>query len=601
MRFSATAQVTDHRRRRRLPRGAFLKVFIAGLAIVAGTSAAIAHETDQYSVPQDGREFADLRFWLSEYIYDAIDRAVDKTNRRIFRSLDQGRPTARTVELQSPKYIGVAVSREFPPFVIQTELIERELKSPQVQARYPGLMTGFLPDRLVYNHAALVVDLPKAARMAPGSTILVNGTYMGTDKILHFCQMGHIYFLGYHRALEKGMSPEEAVRKAVELGAGPHPLAETKILGRVATGVISNGDLAADYAGLKFYRNLTEPMKIKDEMRPPLLVRDGEYYRFNTHVRRDSDWFSVFVSDHFNEALNPSEYIRRMDRAMVTQIKERCPAIIEWYRDERGRPFSKQDFERVAQELSTYHGEDYGHQGDLSEMVTIANVCFEGEEEPVQSASAGLQVRLVSDSLDHREAPETVDAMGRTPLWRAARAGRVDDVKRVSNGADPMNADIDGETPLHAAVRSGNAAVVKALLESGADVDVANAAGLTPLHLAVQNNQPAMVDMLLTGGAAAGARDAFGCTPLHDAATKGSEVVALRLIAAGADVNAADRLGTTPLHRAARGGHVAVIEILLAAGANASTANQVGRTPLDDADAGKHGRAVELLRQHGSR
>jgi hypothetical protein len=35
----------------------------------------------------------------------------------------------------------------------------------------------------------------------------------------------------------------------------------------------------------------------------------------------------------------------------------------------------------LAQELATYHGEDYGHYGDPSEVMGIATECFGAEEE----------------------------------------------------------------------------------------------------------------------------------------------------------------------------------------------------------------------------
>ncbi len=532
----------------------------------------LGHETDQYSVPT-GREFADLRLWLSEYMYDAIEKGVNKTNKRIAGSLKHGQPTARTLELQSPKTIVTAVYFQFPSFVIHTDDLEQKLASAKLKSRYPGLVTGHLPPLWIYHHPALMVDITKFARWLRTSTLMVNGTYFGTDKILHFVHVGYIYHQAYQTSLDQGCSEGEAVRRAVEVGAGAHPLAETRILGFIATGVISNGDLVADYAGWKFFRNLTESVRIKGEMRPPMLVRDGEYYRFNTHVRRNSDFFSVFVSDHWNESLNPSEYAAGTGISVWIgeEIRKRCPDIINWYRDDQGRPFTKEDFERVARELTTYYGEDYGHQGNLEEMTTVANLCFESDSVHKVSASAKALrgagtsfARVAAPSTPHATPPDNPrDALGRTALWRAARAGRLEEVELLlAEKQDVDTPDVDAETPLHAASRAGHAAIVGALLQHGASANARNVHGLTPLHLATQNGCVKALQLLLQSGADVDAQDHFGCTPLHDAGARGNGPAAAALVKAAASVNAPDRFGTTPLQRAARAGHVEVERIL---------------------------------------
>jgi hypothetical protein len=139
--------------------------------------------------------------------------------------------------------------------------------------------------------------------------------------------------------------------------------------------VLSNGDISADYVGLKFYRNLTEPMRIKGEIRPPLLIRDGHFFRLNTHVRRDSDFFKVFISDHLNEVLNPGEFSPYTGLWVRGEIRKRCHAVVNWYRDAAGL-MNRDDFDRRAMELSTYFGEDYGHMGNLAKMISVSNVCF---------------------------------------------------------------------------------------------------------------------------------------------------------------------------------------------------------------------------------
>ncbi|HZM00350.1 MAG TPA: hypothetical protein VFD43_08870, partial [Planctomycetota bacterium] len=58
--------------------------------------------------------------------------------------------------------------------------------------------------------------------------------------------------------------------------------------------------------GVRFFENLTEPVVLKGERREPLVVRSGVFWRLNRHVRPRSGWLAAFVSDHWNEALNPN-------------------------------------------------------------------------------------------------------------------------------------------------------------------------------------------------------------------------------------------------------------------------------------------------------
>lgn len=344
--------------------------------LVGGVLTAQAHETDQYTMP-NGESFADLGLWLSDYMYDAIDDAVAKTNDRIAHSLRDGCATQHTRDLQSPDALARTLIWQFPNFWTHPAVLERQLATDEVTSQFPGLVVQYRAPRWIYSNLMLTLDLTKFGRLARCSTIMADRSYFGTDKILHFCHMGYMYFREYRKALANGCSPEEATRITVQYGTGSGPLSENRWIGRIGTGVISNGDLAADYSGLKFYRNLTELVWIKGEVRQPILVREGEFYRFNSHIRRGNNFFRVFVSDHWNEALNPSGFSWSTRPWVEVELRKRCPAILDWYRNASGSPFTLDDFRRIAEEVSTYYGEDYGHQGNLDEMVTAANVCFD--------------------------------------------------------------------------------------------------------------------------------------------------------------------------------------------------------------------------------
>ena len=147
------------------------------------------------------------------------------------------------------------------------------------------------------------------------STIKVYGTYLGTDKIGHFTDEGIAYYWAWHEARDHGATEAQALAAAVRIGT-EGPGSEDGWLGMLANGDYSNGDLAANYLGFLFYRNIAEETFIKGSLRPALVVRNGAYWRLADHVRRDSDFFALFISDHLDEALNPGFFDESMRPAL---------------------------------------------------------------------------------------------------------------------------------------------------------------------------------------------------------------------------------------------------------------------------------------------
>jgi hypothetical protein len=542
----------------------------AALALLASQPlTALAHETDQYTLPL-GREFADLRNPLSRIVRDAIVEAVQKTNTAIDLSLQGGRPTQRTVRLQSADWIAGEVWTQLFAAFPTDEGLDKMLATDSMRARYPGLVTVYMPEQSIYDDPWLMLDLTKLVRtLFRAATINVDGTLIGTDKIIHFIHLGRIYHLDYLSGQKRGQSEAQAVAQAIQLSAGPNLfLSENALLGMVVTGIRSNGDLAANYAGFKFYRNLTETVRIGDRSMPPMLTRDGLHWRVGEQVRADSDFFSAFITPHFNEALNPNSYAVLVDARVRGLLAARCQAVLAFYRDQRGRTRDRRQFERIARELSTFYGEEYGYRDDGANTVSIATTCFPPEAASAQAAAGDPRGSPTQAPATRRAAVESVralpvsaawvraseaDPLGRTQLWWAAREGRRVEVERLlARGADPNAADVDGETPLHAAARGGHAAVVGALLAYGADASASDRYRMTPLHVAVEYAQAGVTHELLSRGADANVGDLFGATPLHHAALQGNREIAAILLEHGADPAAVDDGARTPLQRAAR-------------------------------------------------
>lgn len=186
-------------------------------------------------------------------------------------------------------------------------------------------------------------------------TVLIHGHYMGSDKIDHFLRQGYDYF---ELAARGGSPVAQGVRQ------------EHTYLGTLVSGVYSNADLAANYAGMKFYQNLRQPVRIGERKWPALFERSGNGWRLRAGVDADRV-LEPFVSDHLDESLNPSRY--RFGRAAIrSRIRERCGAWAEFYADR---------LELVARSgqsfAETWFGEEYGHWLPLGQEVSIATECFQ--------------------------------------------------------------------------------------------------------------------------------------------------------------------------------------------------------------------------------
>ena len=551
-----------------------------------------------------GREFADLGPHFSRVVYAAIVEAVDGTNAAIKRSLRPTGPTHETVRLQSAEVISGEVWLQLFAAFPFNESLDAGLDSARVHARYPGLITVYRPEQSIYEDPLLMLDVTKLVRtLARACTVNVNGNLFGTDKIIHFLNLGHIYYSGYLSARKQGLGEAEAVAQAVQLSSGDNLLlSENWLLGTLTTGIRSNADLAANYAGFKFYRNLTEEVRIGNRVMAPMLIRDGPYWKLNDQVRPDAEFFTAFITPHWNEALNPNVYAIVTDARVRAVLRDRCPDLLDWYRDERGGRLSRQQFVAAEEELSTWYGEPYGYRSGGENRVSVATTCFQSDpvaEIPRVSSdpdtrdraaynSVGVQYgsTLVPSGAGSADRPRepSVDRFGRTPLWWAARHGRLDEVQRLlMDGGDPNQADMDGEGPLHAAARWGHVDVVELLFQHGADVGSRALYGMTPLQVAVEQAQLGAARALLTHRADANARDLFGRSPLHAAVARGNGELVGLLLQHCADPGVVDDNGTTPLHLAARSGSMVLVEALLSHGANPVAKNLSGATPYDEA------------------
>ena len=508
-----------------------------------------AHETDQFTTPI-GREFVDLGPFFSQWAYDLLDAGVKKTNEQILAAIERGGDVAT---MQRPEQLVDNIHSSLPWSVHEIEAFEWLFLSDAMRERYPGRLVSYREtNHNIYENAFAPFDYRVFSRWFFASTIKVYGTYMGTDKLGHFTDEGIAYYWAWRLAKKRGESESQAVAAAVRIGT-QGPGSEAGWLGLAANGDYANGDLAANYLGFLFYRNVAEETLIAGVMRPPMVVRDGPLWKLADHVRRDSDFFALFITDHLDEALNPGFFDLSMRPALRAAVRERTPAILWRYRTPDGSPRPREYFQQKLEELSTFWGIDYGHRGRPAELVSIANSCFQGTADPTDDDShhsaSGVAARendegapllvayklpaklkrtgALSPGLASASPAAHPDEFGRTPLHDAALAGKIDAAaKLLAGGANPNAADAYQTTPLHLACRSAHLEMVRELVESGASVNATNAAGSTPLHEAALGGNPQIVQFLLLHGADRLARDRRQMTAADVAAARHNDRIA---------------------------------------------------------------------------
>jgi hypothetical protein len=97
------------------------------------------------------------------------------------------------------------------------------------------------------------------------------------------------------------------------------------------TGVYSNGDLFANYVGMKFYQGLTREIKSPTETRPAILVLKQGLWAFNEYLNLREVLLKPLISDHFNEALNPSIFSDRLGLRWFVRQKVSKRSCARWF------------------------------------------------------------------------------------------------------------------------------------------------------------------------------------------------------------------------------------------------------------------------------
>lgn len=348
-----------------------IKRFIA--AVLIGSALVIsvpAFETDQYNRPE--KPLADIGDEVAEHVSESVRETIKKLNDEIkvreaclekpdlCPSADKARQ--RLVYLRSEEALARGVFKllgsGIPPSTRSGTWMQKHKFKAQ-PARYKTSYSDSIYKVIPTNYFTI------------SATVNIFGTHLGTDKIAHIFQQGYEYYKKRERAIEKGESEEKAVEKAINYGKRT----EATYYGYFVSGVYSNGDLAANYAGMKFYQNLLHQIKVGDRTFEPIVVQVDGVWKLNGNRR--GSILVPFISDHLDEALNPSVYFKLFWLDSCVRQTVRTQSCAGWKRDFPQR--SAADFAAITESLKNWHGEDYGHK-ESSHFITIANSCFAGED-----------------------------------------------------------------------------------------------------------------------------------------------------------------------------------------------------------------------------
>jgi hypothetical protein len=345
------------------------------VVILITQTSAFAFETAQYNLPP--KPLADIGDEVTEHVEQRLQKAVDKVNAEILGRQEclandgrqsktnscntPGEERARLADLRSNDAVTKEAFNQLgagvPPFTSMGTWVDLHHFAGQ-PARY---RTGYLKSIFIY--------LPTIA-LTVSPTVNLYGSQFGTDKIAHLFQQGYSYYKIYGRAINAGATAGEATQKAVSWGK----MTERTYYGTLVAGVYSNGDLAANFVGLKFYLGLTREIRIGEVARPPILLLRNGVWIFNEGIDLRELLVKPFISDHLNEALNPSIFTKNLGLRDYVRWTVRQQSCQQWFEKYPG--ITRDSLEETSSALRLWHVEDYGFT-DNKHFVTIANTCFE--------------------------------------------------------------------------------------------------------------------------------------------------------------------------------------------------------------------------------
>ncbi|MDM7920953.1 MAG: hypothetical protein QUS14_01530 [Pyrinomonadaceae bacterium] len=322
---------------------------------------AAAFETDQYNLPPV--PLADIGDEVTEYVEEKLRDAIAELNEEI-------------AENEACRERSCRKAKERLRYLRSEEALAREVFKRLGDGIVPFTKSGTWmnrhkfrgqPARYTAGYSESIYAIIPTNYFTISPTVKIYGVEMGTDKIAHLFQQGYTYYRIYTEAVAKGSTHEAATAKAVKWGRQT----EHTYYGTLVSGVYSNADLFANYVGMEFYQGLARETTVAGVPRPAIAEFADGRWRLANGIDITNVLIKPYMTEHMNEALNPSMYIAGLRSSVRKKVRKRsCPQWLSAF------PLATRDtYARKAAELETWHGLDYGHRRN-SEPVSIAATCY---------------------------------------------------------------------------------------------------------------------------------------------------------------------------------------------------------------------------------
>lgn len=360
------------------------KIFHTLLGAALLVNSVSAFETDQFNLPP--QPLADIGDEVSDYVEQNLQKSIEKINAKILlrqNCLENNSAALKKTICGSPNE-----SKAELDYLQSEDAVAREVFGLLGDGFIPYTKSGTWmekhkfraqPARYKTDFSKSIFAFVPTDYLTISATVKIYGSEFGTDKIAHFFQQGYSYFRIYKQASNEGITPDKAVQKAVNWGK----MTERTYYGTLVSGVYSNADLSANFAGMKFYQNLTRAIEIGEQTKPAILRLENGVWIFNQSNDARNILFKPFVSEHFNEALNSSIYSNLFGLRSYVRRTVRKRGCKQWM--QKYPNLSAISLNKTSHDLKLWHGEDYGFT-DSRHFVTIAKVCFNNRNAAIDNS-----------------------------------------------------------------------------------------------------------------------------------------------------------------------------------------------------------------------
>ena len=267
------------------------------LLLLTGLPDTVAYETD----PVTGRsqELRDAAPVANAHMDRLIDEAIALTNDR----LGCDASLHHTQRVLAREFHGLAAGL--------TRIPDRGLVQGFGHSAVSAYLESADIDRVAFDERGDIYEdlqiyrAPVLATAGPCSTIRIGDVRVGTDKLYHFVDEGHVYY----QQSRGGASPERALLWG--------HLAERTVFGMWTSDAYSYADLRANWDGYLFYSGLLQPGSVAQVGADGCVARTGTF-----------DWRD-WVDAEYDELYNPPVYSRAVLAALPAALSQRTEELCQ--------------------------------------------------------------------------------------------------------------------------------------------------------------------------------------------------------------------------------------------------------------------------------